>query len=276
MKTVDYSAKRGSHFIKLMMRMKIEGLVRTGMCYVLSKYLPLYIVTEYPKCGGSWVSQMLSDYLEVPFPRNQFPKFQSSIMQGHYLYFPTMKNVFVVLRDGRDIMVSYYYHSLFPNDKFNSRLVEITRRELHFDDYDDIKHNLPRFIEYKFTRNKHPRFTWSEFVNSWIAKDVAFIRYENLLKDPVKELGQAIYRVCKIEPDKDRIRHITEKYSFKNLSGRNPGEENKHSFVRKGIAGDWKNHFSKEARRVFNDFAGRELIKLGYENDDSWVERKIV
>ena len=47
--------------------MKIEGLVRLGMCYVLSKYLPLYIVTEYPKSGGSWVSQMLSDYFDVPF-----------------------------------------------------------------------------------------------------------------------------------------------------------------------------------------------------------------
>ena len=59
---------------------------------------------------------------------------------------------------------------------------------------------------------------------------------------------------------------------FKNKAGRNPGDENKLSFLRKGIAGDWKNYFSKEANQVFNKFAGKELIKLGYEIDDSWID----
>ena len=258
------------------MIIKFVSFTRLLMVTCLSKLLPLYTVTEYPKSGGTWVSQMLSDYLNIPFPRNQFPKLQSSIMHGHYLYFPTMRNVFVVLRDGRDIMISFYYYSLFNNDLLNTRLVEITKRELRFDDYDDIKNNLPEFIQYKFTRKRHPMFsrffTWTEFVNSWIDKDMPFIRYENLLQDPAKELGRAIYKVCKVKPDESLLRQIAEKYSFKNLSKRNPGQENKHSFLRKGIAGDWKNHFSREARQVFHKFAGRELIKLGYEVDDSWVK----
>lgn len=260
---------------KNIISVKIESLKRSVMVYAFSKAMPLYIVTEYPKSGGSWVAQMLSDYLTVPFPRNQFPKLEPCIMHGHYLYFPTMHNVFVVFRDGRDVMVSFYYHSLFKNERFNARLVEITKSELQFDDYDDIKNNLSKFVEYKFTRKRHSRFsrffTWSEFVNSWIDKDVAIIRYENLLQDPVEELGKAIYKVCKVEPDEGRLRQITEKYSFKNLAKRNPGEENIKSFLRKGIAGDWKNHFSKEARENFNKYAGRELIKLGYEKDFTWV-----
>ncbi len=241
------------------------------MVHLLSDVLPLYIVTEYPKSGGSWVSQMLSEYLNVPFPRNQFPKIQSSVMHGHYLYSPSMKNVVVVLRDGRDVMISFYYQSLFANERFNSRLVEITRRELQFDDYDDIKKNLPRFIEYKFTTRKHPRFTWSDFINDWLDKDAAFIRYENLLQDPVEELAQALYVVKKNGPDRKILEQIVEKYSFETMSKRKQGEENKHSFLRKGIAGDWKNHFSKEAREVFNSFAGNELIKLGYEDDERWA-----
>ncbi|OQX53844.1 MAG: hypothetical protein B5M53_06425 [Candidatus Cloacimonas sp. 4484_209] len=250
---------------------KFEALTRFIMVYGFSKVLPLYIVAEYPRSGGSWVSQMLSEYLNTPFPRNQFPKFRSSIMHGHYLYFPTMKNVFVVVRDGRDVMVSYYYHSLFKNDRCNARLVEITRRELHCDDYNNIRENLPKFIEYKFTRKKYPRFTWSEFINSWIDKDVPIIKYENLLQDPVEELSKAIHKVCRVKPDKDRLKQIAKKYSFKKVAKRNPGVENKHSFLRKGIAGDWKNKFSREACEIFNLFAGRELIKLGYEKDDSWV-----
>ena len=254
------------------LKIKFEGLTRLLMVTCLSKTFPLYIVTEYPKSGGSWVSQMLSDYLNVPFPRNQFPKFQSSIMHGHYLYFPTMKNVFVILRDGRDIMVSFYYHCLFKNERFNARLVEITRRDLEFDDYDDIKNNLPVFIKYLFTHKRHSKFTWSTFVQNWIDKDVAFIRYENLLQDPIREVSSAIYEVCKLKTDEIRLGQIAEKYSFKNLTKRNQGEENKHSFLRKGISGDWKNKFSSEAKQVFNEFAGKELIKLGYEVDDSWVD----
>jgi sulfotransferase 6B1 len=39
---------------------------------------------------------------------------------------------------------------------------------------------------------------------------------------------------------------------------------------RKGIVGDWRNHFSEEHRRVFKQVAGDLLIRLGYENDTDW------
>ena len=93
------------------------------MVYGLSGRLPLYVVTELPKSGGSWVSQMLSDYLCIPFPRNRFPRLETCVMHGHYLFGKRMKNVVVVLRDGRDV-VSYYYHCLFENELNNMRLVQ--------------------------------------------------------------------------------------------------------------------------------------------------------
>jgi hypothetical protein len=253
------------------LKIKTEGAIRWGMVCVLSDYLPLYIVTEYPKSGGSWVSQMLASYLGVPFPRNQFPRFESCIMQGHYLYNPFLKNVFCVMRDGRDIMVSFYYHSLFKNERCNARLVQITRKEVPFEDFDNIESNLAAFIEYKFTCKKHPRFTWSKFVNHWMDKEVAVIKYENLLQDPVKELGGAISKVTGDEPYEKRLEEIVDRYSFKKAAKWNPSEEDKHSFLRKGVAGDWKNVFSKEAKALFNYYAGKELIRLGYEKDETWV-----
>jgi hypothetical protein len=54
-------------------------------------------------------------------------------------------------------------------------------------------------------------------------------------------------------------------------SGRKPGEVKINSFLRKGVVGDWQNHFSQEACEIFNHFAGNELIILGYENDTTWV-----
>lgn len=251
---------------------KVEGLLRMLMVHLLPGVLPLYIVTEYPKSGGSWLAQILSEYFNVPFPRNRFPKLQSSVIHGHYNYHPLMKNVFVVLRDGRDIMVSFYFQSLLKNDRLNSQLVELTRKELRFDDYDDVKNNLPMFIEYKFIRKRHPIFTWSDFVNKWSDKKATFIRYESLLEDTEKEMTRALSEFSSAPVDGNVLKRAIEKYSFKNQANRNPGEEDRSSFLRKGIAGDWKNYFSKEACEVFNKYAGRELIKLGYETDDGWID----
>jgi hypothetical protein len=77
--------------------------------------------------------------------------------------------------------------------------------------------------------------------------------------------------LLKVEPDQVRLKEVSEKYSFKNQARRDPGEEKKSSFLRKGIAGDWRNYFNKETRAVFQEYAGKELIRLGYEKDDSWV-----
>jgi hypothetical protein len=62
-----------------------------------------------------------------------------------------------------------------------------------------------------------------------------------------------------------------EKYSFKRQAGRAQGQSNKHSFVRKGITGDWKNHFTEEACQVFARHAGSQLIRLGFESNNDWV-----
>jgi sulfotransferase family protein len=53
------------------------------------------------------------------------------------------------------------------------------------------------------------------------------------------------------------------------------GEENKRSFLRKGVVGDWRNQFSLEAREVFDRYAGEELILLGYEKDRKWVREAV-
>ena len=241
------------------------------MTHCFSGILPLYIVTEYPKSGGSWFSQLLAEYLEIPFPQNQFPRFRSSIMHGHYLFFPTLKNVFVILRDGRDVMVSFYYHSFFENDRYNARLVAETRRRLKFENYEDIGTNLPVFIEYAFTRNRRPRFNWADFVNSWKGRDQVAVKYEDMLKDTTEALRKALQEKTGREPDSERLVEISEKYSFRRLTKRKPGEEKIDSFLRKGVAGDWKNHFNKEAREVFDHYAGQELIGLGYEADRTWV-----
>ena len=255
--------------------MKIDTAQRLLMCNTLSSMLPLYIVTEYPKSGGSWVSQMIADYLNLPYPRNQRPKLQSCVMHGHMLPTPFMKNVFCVFRDGRDVMVSSYFHRLFQNDRNPPIMVERTRKALNFEDYDNVRENMPRFIQYTFESRKKSinpnQFTWSHFVNAWIDKDVCKIKYEDMLAEGRATLARALEEVTGKEIDKERVDIIIKKYSFENQAKRERGKEDKTSFLRKGVSGDWREKFSNEAARMFNIYAGCELIKLGYEPDSSWV-----
>lgn len=254
----------------------IAAAQRLLMWHTMSRRLPLYLVTEYPKSGGSWVGQMLADYFQIPFPRDQRPRFETCIMHGHHMPSDHFHNVFCVLRDGRDIMVSYYFHTLFEHDRNNPKWVRRFRARMPFDDYDDIRKNLPAFIEYMFTEGSRgpTHFTWTEFVDGWTARDVPILRYEDLIVDAADVLAGAIEKVTGETPDRARLDEIREKYSFRAQAKREPGVENTRSFMRKGIAGDWKNHFSPEACKVFDRYAGDALIRVGYEPDRAWVEHE--
>jgi len=253
---------------------RIDGVKRLFLWHILSKQLDLVLVTEYPKSGGTWVTQMLAEYFELPFRRNQNVRYEHAILHGHHVYNKRFNKVYYVLRDGRDVMVSYYFHLLFNNDKNSEQMVAFSRSQMPFEDFDNVQKNLSQFIEYMFTKyEKRPfHFTWSEFVNSIPEKkSVATIKYENLLTEPVLEISEALKKNGVEEIDEVRLREIVEKYSFQNLTRRKPGDENNRSFLRKGISGDWKNYFSQEAKEVFNRYGGKELIRLNYEKDISWV-----
>ena len=55
------------------------------------------------------------------------------------------------------------------------------------------------------------------------------------------------------------------------MTKRESGVENRSSHLRKGVAGDWQNYFNAESREIFDYYAGHHLIRLGYEEDRSWV-----
>ena len=259
--------------------MRYRSVKRLAMWHTVSKSLPLYLVTEFPKSGGTWYSQMLADCLDLPFARNNNPpKFESCILHGVFLHNRRFHNVSCVLRDGRDVMVSSYYHFLFHNNANLPFGVEAKRKHLGFKDYDDIQTNLPRFIEYMFTdftKSFGFRCSWASFVNSWKERDATFVKYEDLLSDGVSTMVRAVTELTGEQPNEQKVSNIVEAYSFEKLTGRKRGQIEKGNFIRKGIAGDWKNHFTLESRQAFHSLAGKELIDLGYEANDSWVGQSV-
>ncbi len=249
-----------------------NDLLRAGMVRFLSGAVPLYVVNEFPKSGGTWVGQMLGRALGVPFPRNRLPVLRPSIMHGHYLDPRGMKNVVVAWRDGRDVMVSWYHQQLIPHE-WNAHQVSRSRRELPLEDYADVQGNLPAFIEYAFTRPHSPSFSWTDFARRWHDhRGAIHVRYEDLRRDTSGELRRIVGGLTGRRLSPQEATAIAEEFSFERQAGRRAGEEDKRSFLRKGVVGDWRAHFSREAREVFDRYAGEELILLGYERDRAWVE----
>jgi hypothetical protein len=255
---------------------RLRAVKRLVLWHGFSGVLPLYLVTEFPKSGGTWFSRMLAECLDVPFPDPwSNPRFQTCVMRGTHLYHRRFRNIVAVFRDGRDVMVSAYFFFLLPAEGSLAYGVERTRRRLNFKDYDDIRTNLPRFIEYMFLEFPRigwsTRFNWSDFVDSWIDRDAPQVRYDELLTSPHATLARVVRQLTDREVAPARLDQIVAKYSFENMTGRRRGQEMRNAFARKGIAGDWKNHFTLEARQVFDSFGGKQLIDLGYETNRDWV-----
>lgn len=233
----------------------------------------MYLVTEFPKSGGSWLCQLLSEYLAVPYPRNVRPKAEKSVIHGHMLYHGNYRQAVVMFRDGRDVMASAYFHYLFKNDRNSHALVNKVRSILKFDDYNDVYANMPMFIDFMFNHRIHRfnNFTWGQFVDSWIDKSDVIVKYEDLLEKPVQELERLLARLGIEEINIETLNSAIEKYSFSKQTKRIAGEENIESFIRKGVAGDWKSKFSHEASVIFDKYAGEQLVRAGYEINNNWV-----
>jgi hypothetical protein len=96
------------------------------------------------------------------------------------------------------------------------------------------------------------------------------VKYERLTADPAGEFG-ALLEALGVDARPELVKQIVDANTFETLSGgRRPGEENRAAEFRKGVQGDWRNHFTNEMKQGFKALAGSLLVELGYEQDMSW------
>lgn len=267
---------------------KLEQATRLLLINTLTTVNDSVLIVEYPKSGGTWLGQLVSAYLGMPFPRNRMPALGSSVFHGHYLptgRIPKNKKILLLVRDGRDVMISLYYHQLIWNEKnkLNPKDVIYHRNKTGFKNFEDIKNNLCEFIDYAFTSkpSKWQQFTymgnWAEFNRAWLREiekgngNIHLLKYEDLLQDTFGTVSRLLKEHLGISHiDKGRLEGVVQKYSFENQSQRKKGDEKKNSFLRKGISGDWKNYFGPEEKDCFKKHSEEVLVKLGYEPDMKW------
>jgi hypothetical protein len=68
----------------------------------------------------------------------------------------------------------------------------------------------------------------------------------------------------------ERLSAIIDANDFEKTSGRKPGQEDVHAYLRKGTPGDWCNHSCRRLKTLFKANYGESLIRLGYEFNGDW------
>jgi hypothetical protein len=249
---------------------------------------PVLFVAGLPKSGTTWMESMLSSYpgyqkimiseaieYEVEnkgshnfdLPAGLFDRINNMLVvlklhihgSRHNADILRRGNIpyIVMYRDLRDVAVSHvFYVRRTPwhpeHPKYNGLSIE--KGLHHFG-----KTLLPEFVEWIRSWHKN-----RDSENSLV------VRYEDLLDDTTENLYK-VTRLFDLPDDRDMIQSIVEAHQFKNVSGgRIRGEDEDGSFFRKGISGDWKNHFTPELKRLYKEKAGQALIDFGYETDLDW------
>ena len=151
-------------------------------------------------------------------------------------------------RDGRDCFVSLWFH-LYPE-----------RDPMATENRSDFLGRIPGHA----TTWRDTMVTFQQDAKDFPGRHFS-IRYEHMLEDTARELT-ALFGWLDCDTTPATITDVVERNSFQALSGgREPGEADARSFLRKGIAGDWKNHFDEECNARYCEVAGEALAAAGYE-----------
>lgn len=252
---------------------KTAILQKEAVARLQSRIAPVYLVNEYPKSGGTWLKFMLAEALGCPAWTKGKPAWAPCVMQAHWITSKGKCRTVALFRDGRDVMVSLYYHSLFVNEFQNTALVRIMRDQLRFDKFEDIRKNLLAFMKFVVDTPLSPRFSWIDFVEAWAGRpDVVQTSYEGLRADAAGEIVRIVEEVSGGRIGGDLASAIVEAHSMANMRKRidelNPGLKGDRkaevSFFRKGSVGGWSEYFTDEALEWFEARAGTALDVLGY------------
>ena len=95
-----------------------------------------------------------------------------------------------------------------------------------------------------------------------------YLTYEQLISNPQATVMRVITEMTGQEPDPGREPDRRQVRYERQTGGRAAGVEDRSSFIRKGVAGDWVNHFSRASAELSPTCRRRHHL-LGYEEDPS-------
>ncbi|HTW95917.1 MAG TPA: sulfotransferase domain-containing protein, partial [Tepidisphaeraceae bacterium] len=167
---------------------------------------------------------------------------------------------FVVIRDLRDTLVSAYFSMKISHPLITQELPRLRTALNSMSEEEGMLYLMDEWL-----------LPSARIQQSWLEADEPFIRYEDLLDHDAEILETVLLDRCGLAISRGRLREVIEESRFERITGgRRRGNEDITAHERKGIWGDWKNHFTSRMKRVFKVRFGSLLIAAGYEQDLNW------
>jgi hypothetical protein len=230
----------------------------------------------YPKSGTTWLGYLIAQVLKlepdeqidlksfnryVPDVNFQLTKRGSlkdyadsldpRFFLCHATYDEHLPKVVYVMRDPRDVMLSYWHYKKFLSKDFKTSLAE------YLAGYD------------------HWPCEWDQHVASWLLPrqhpNLLVLKYEDLHSDTAAVLRNVLQFADRpFEDDRivkaveasgfDRMRQTEEKFGVHGKAG-----DEKERFVRKGQIGSWREEMTQEEIRIIEEKYGQTMRAVGYE-----------
>jgi lipopolysaccharide transport system ATP-binding protein len=245
---------------------------------VLDEAPPTVFHISHWKAGSTWIGKILRrcepERVVMPLPRRQqfldqpiqkgmvYPRVLVTRQEFESVDVPEDHRRFVVIRDFRDTVVSAYFSLKISHDMTNFPGLAKTRERLQRTD--EAEGMLSMLEQGMLT-------TSADVQRSWLDSGEPLIRYEDLLTGDVEILEPLLIDECRLQISRERLRKVIERTRFSELTGGRPrGVEDVNAHQRKGIVGDWKNHFDPQLKEAFKQRYGQLLIDTGYEEGMDW------
>ncbi len=168
-----------------------------------------------------------------------------------------------LIRDGRDVATSGIFDWIRrePQDAERRRLFVDKEPGLCLERFFDDE-SLATWCRY-----------WREPIESVTSTldDALTVGFESMLNDQPRELMR-IFKHLGVDADATLASDCAHRVSFERTTGRASGQDDPLAKARKGVAGDWRNYFTRADAQRFDQLAGQTLIEHGFESDHSWVD----
>jgi len=197
-----------------------------------------------------------------------YPMARHSIATHLYVNYQTFDAIpkpkswrcFFVLRDPRDIVVSWYYSILHSHP--SSTRVNLFREKLQSGSMNDgIRLGIDAMKEYGLFRAQR---SWVEASRSVQAENIRILRYEDFAEDN-RTFAKDLFSFLGINMLEQDFEQLLDRHAFgKYAKGRSQGETNEKSHYRKGVSGDWIQHFDRTLSDYFRSQTGDLLDVLSY------------
>lgn len=254
--------KSGTHVVTALLR-QLPRVIHSGRHYVLDNF------KATPERPPIWGETPRVDWDEL---RRTFSSFkQGQFLTSHFQAEPPLVDILdelgfrtvYIIRDPRDVVVSSTFY-----------MTHLERHVMHRRYAQDFGTEHERIMATITGFPPGPHGLGSVSIGKRIegylgwpsAAGVHACRFEDLIGPNgggdaglQREEIEAITRHLGYSMSPDRIDRLAQR----TWSDRSPT-------FRRGVIGDWRNHFSEEHIAAFKEMAGQHLITLGYERDLDW------